>query len=105
MGVRRARAWRHHCAGSGGRRVARAEDRAAVDDARRHERADGARLAAGVADMSAPEPMSIPGASLAIYREAPTLHGLRTAALGAFECDTAERGAKLIREAMGRLKA
>lgn len=55
--------------------------------------------------MSAPEPMSIPGASLAIYREAPTLHGLRTAALGAFECDTAERGAMLIRDAMARLKA
>ena len=27
--------------------------------------------------MSAPEPMSIPGASLTIYREAPTLQGQR----------------------------
>jgi hypothetical protein len=50
------------------------------------------------------EHMNIPGASLAIYREAPALHGLRTAALGSFECDTAERGAALIREAMARLK-
>jgi hypothetical protein len=55
--------------------------------------------------MNAPEPMSIPGASLAIYREAPTLHGARTAALGSFECDTAERGARLIRDAMARLRA
>ena len=55
--------------------------------------------------MTAPEPMSIPGASLAIYREAPMLQGLRTAALGSFACDTAERGATLIRDAMARLKA
>jgi hypothetical protein len=55
--------------------------------------------------MSAPEPMSIPGASLTIYREAPTLQSQRTAALGSFECDTAERGAQLVRDAMARLKA
>jgi hypothetical protein len=55
--------------------------------------------------MTSTEPMTIPGASLAIFREAPTLHGMRTAALGSFECDTAERGAKLIHDAMARLKA
>jgi hypothetical protein len=48
--------------------------------------------------------MSISGASLTIYREAPSLHGVRTAALGSFECDAAEPGAVLIREAMVRLK-
>jgi len=55
--------------------------------------------------MTAPETVSIAGASLAIYREAPSLHGARTAALGSFECDTAARGAKLIRDAAARLKA
>jgi hypothetical protein len=76
-----------------------------MDDAWGNERVDGPCFVAGIADMSAPEQMNIPGASLAVYREAPTLYGLRTAALGSFECDTAERGAKLIREAMARLKA
>lgn len=55
--------------------------------------------------MTSSESMNIPGASLAIFQEAPTLHGMRTAALGSFECDTAERGAKLIHDAMSRLKA
>jgi hypothetical protein len=55
--------------------------------------------------MSAPEVMSAPGALLAIFREAPSLDGARTAALGAFACDNASAGAKLIREATARLKA
>ena len=55
--------------------------------------------------MSAPEVMTAAGASLAIFREAPSLDGLRTAALGGFACDGAEAGAGLIRKAMARLKA
>jgi hypothetical protein len=55
--------------------------------------------------MNVPEPMSIPGAGLEIFREAPSLDGLRTAALGSFACESAERGATVIREAMARLKA
>lgn len=55
--------------------------------------------------MSAPEVMTATGASLAIFREAPSLDGLRTAALGEFACDGAEAGAGLIRETMTKLKA
>lgn len=55
--------------------------------------------------MSVPETMSAAGASLAIFRDAPSLDGARTAALGAFTCETPEAGAKLIREAMARLRA
>jgi hypothetical protein len=55
--------------------------------------------------MNAREPLSIPGASLAIFREAPSLDGARTAALGSFACESEQQGAKLIREAMTRLKA
>jgi hypothetical protein len=49
--------------------------------------------------------MSVAGASLALYREAPAFNGARTAALGRFACDAAEPGAALIRQAMARLKA
>ena len=45
------------------------------------------------------------GASLTIFRDAPSLDGRRTATLGAFSCETAEAGAKAIREAMALLKA
>ncbi len=55
--------------------------------------------------MSAPEIMTGDGASLALYRDAPSLDGARTAALGQFVCERAEAGAKLIREAMAKLKA
>lgn len=55
--------------------------------------------------MSAPELMASDGASLAIYRDAPSLEGARTAALGQFACESAEAGAALIRAAMARLKA
>jgi hypothetical protein len=51
------------------------------------------------------EKMNIPGAELAIFRDAPSLDGARTAALGAFSCGSAEAGARLIREAMVKLKA
>lgn len=55
--------------------------------------------------MIAPEIMTATGASLAIFRDAPSLDGLRTAALGEFDCDSAEAGAGLIQEAIKRLKA
>ncbi|HEV7694636.1 MAG TPA: hypothetical protein VGO52_27610 [Hyphomonadaceae bacterium] len=51
------------------------------------------------------EKMSASGAELAVFREAPSLDGAKTAALGAFSCESAEAGAKLIREAMAKLKA
>jgi len=49
--------------------------------------------------------IEIPGASLRLFRDAPSLEGLRTAALGEFSCETAEAGARVIREAMAMLKA
>jgi hypothetical protein len=55
--------------------------------------------------MSAPEPISVDGANLSIFREAPSLDGVRTAALGAFDCDSAEAGARLLKQAMAKLKA
>lgn len=55
--------------------------------------------------MSTPELMAGDGAGLAIYRDAPSLEGVRTAALGQFACENAVAGAELIRAAMARLKA
>lgn len=55
--------------------------------------------------MSKPETITASGASLAIYRDGPSLDGAQTAALGEFACDTPEAGAGLIREAMVQLKA
>lgn len=55
--------------------------------------------------MNAPEPMIMEGARLSIWREAPSLDGARTAALGAFACESPETGARAIREAMAKLKA
>jgi len=49
--------------------------------------------------------IEMPGASLRLFRGAPSLEGLRTAALGEFSCETAEIGARAIREAMAVLKA
>lgn len=54
--------------------------------------------------MTLPEQMTADGASLSIFREAPSFDGARTAALGAFACDDAARGAALIRTATGKLK-
>lgn len=54
--------------------------------------------------MSMVEIIANAGASLAIYRAAPALEGVRTAALGQFKCETAEAGSRLIREAMDRLR-
>jgi hypothetical protein len=48
--------------------------------------------------------IQMPGASLTMFRDAPALEGRRTAALGAFSCETAEAGARTIREAMAVLK-
>jgi len=55
--------------------------------------------------MSAPEHIEGDGAALAIWRTAPSLGGVRTAALGAFSCDTLAHGADLIRRAVALLKA
>lgn len=55
--------------------------------------------------MSAPEMIKNDCAELAIFREAPSLDGAKTAALGAFACEMPEAGARLIREAMAQLKA
>lgn len=55
--------------------------------------------------MSASEVIKADGAELAIFRDAPSLDGARTAALGAFVCDAPEAGSRLIREAIARLKA
>lgn len=55
--------------------------------------------------MTAAEIMTGEGASLTIYRDAPSLGGARTAALGRFGCDGGEAGARLIGAAMERLKA
>lgn len=49
--------------------------------------------------------ISIPGAELRIFRDAPSLEGQRTAALGGFSCETLDAGAKVLREAMALLKA
>ena len=54
--------------------------------------------------MSAPEIITGDGATLGIYRDAPSLDGLRTAALGQFQCEMAADGARLIRAAMERLR-
>ena len=54
--------------------------------------------------MSAAEIITGDGASLAIYRDAPSLDGARTAALGQFECESAEAGARLMRVVIERLK-
>jgi hypothetical protein len=51
------------------------------------------------------ELVETPGASVKLFREAPSLEGQRTAALGAFACETAEAGGRAIREAMALLKA
>jgi hypothetical protein len=51
------------------------------------------------------ETMILDGARLSLYREAPSLEGARTAALGQFACESPEQGAKAIREAMAKLKA
>ena len=55
--------------------------------------------------MTPPEPMVMEGATLSIWRDAPSLNGQRTAAIGAFACETAEQGAKAIRVAIAKLKA
>ena len=55
--------------------------------------------------MSTPESVVVPGASLSIWRDGPELDGARTAALGAFSCETAEAGAAAIRAAMEQLRS
>jgi hypothetical protein len=55
--------------------------------------------------MTSAESITTAGATLSIWRDAPSLEGLRTAALGAFACETPEQGAKAIRDAMAKLKA
>ena len=55
--------------------------------------------------MTQPDPRQNAGARLSIWRQAPSLDGLRTAALGAFACDDASSGATLIRATMDELCA
>ncbi|HEY3814903.1 MAG TPA: hypothetical protein VGL66_16920 [Caulobacteraceae bacterium] len=55
--------------------------------------------------MRAPERIDHPGATLRIWREAPALEGRRTAAIGAFACDTAAEGAGLLRKVAATLAA
>lgn len=55
--------------------------------------------------MTGPEALVMEGATLSIWREAPSLNGLRAAAIGGFACETAEQGAKAIRFAIAKLKA
>lgn len=55
--------------------------------------------------MSGPENLEILGARLGIWREAPSLEGLRTAALGRFACDDVSSGAALLETAAAKLKA
>lgn len=51
-----------------------------------------------------PEVLERNGSSLAIYREAPTWDGKRTAALGSLKFATADAGSALVTEAMHQLK-
>ena len=55
--------------------------------------------------MSQPERVEAEGAALSIWRDAAPLEGRRTAALGAFSCDSAESGAQLLRATADRLLA
>jgi hypothetical protein len=55
--------------------------------------------------MSAPEPIEIEGARCSIWRVGPSLVGLRTASLGAFSCETPDKGADVLRLAMAKMKA
>jgi hypothetical protein len=55
--------------------------------------------------MSEPERIEGANAALSIWRTAPSLGGARTAALGAFTCETGEAGAALLEVTMARLAA
>lgn len=48
--------------------------------------------------IKAPETISSTGASCAIWRDAPTWRGLRTAAIGRFKCETSEAGRAMLDE-------
>ncbi len=50
--------------------------------------------------MSAPIPIETNGGRARLWLEAPSLEGLRTAVIGAFECDDAAGGADVVRAAM-----
>lgn len=51
-----------------------------------------------------PTETSAPGASCTIYRSAPSWNGRRTAAIGAFRCDSADAGASLLRDSIDGLR-
>jgi ribosomal protein S18 acetylase RimI-like enzyme len=55
--------------------------------------------------VSAPERVESDGAALSIWRDAASFEGRRTAALGAFSCEDAAEGARLLRECAERLTA
>lgn len=52
-----------------------------------------------------PEPITIPGASALLYRDAPSHEGRKTAAIGKFACDSAVPGRQLIAATLTRLQA
>lgn len=54
--------------------------------------------------MSTPERLGSDEASAAIWRQAPSLDGLRTAAVGAFACADADSGARLLRDLCDQLR-
>lgn len=51
-----------------------------------------------------PEAFAMPGAACAIYRDAPSLQGKPTGAIGSFTCDSTNAGASLLRSVMGLLQ-
>ncbi|MDZ4760850.1 MAG: hypothetical protein SGJ21_07245 [Alphaproteobacteria bacterium] len=55
--------------------------------------------------MSAPETFAIEGASAGIWRAAPSLNGARTAAVGAFACETAKAGAGLLQHIAEKMRS
>lgn len=54
--------------------------------------------------MTAPRRVATAGATAAVWLDAPPLDGLRTAAVGAFDSDDADAGARLLRETCEQLR-
>jgi hypothetical protein len=52
-----------------------------------------------------PEPISVGGAEALLYRDAPSWDGMRTACVGAFKCESAADGAKLLSQLAAGLAA
>jgi hypothetical protein len=54
--------------------------------------------------MTDPQPITIPGASVVLYRDGPSHDGRKTAAIGKFACDTAEAGRQLLDDIIALLR-